>query len=160
MFCRNAEDWVFTLSEDHSWASGLAIPFDADFYDKDNVKRLEIRRDGTITVLAKYSWDGCTPKFCFFDLVLGIPDGVVDSTTKHPRTYFASLIHDALYQFRQAGLPLSRWQTDVIFLHRMNETRFYWRYLYFAAVAVFGGAFGLLGRLLRRNRGRMVVVNQ
>ncbi len=44
MFCRNAEDWVFTLSEDHSWASGLVIPFDADFYDKDNGSNYAVAR--------------------------------------------------------------------------------------------------------------------
>lgn len=56
--------------------------------------------------------------------VFGTPDGVVDSTTKHPRPYCASLVHDALYQFLLDRLRFHRWQADGCFLQLMATTGF------------------------------------
>src|SRR5713226_6292632 len=113
--CKNSEPWVFTLPEDFSWDSGFTIPGAWEFRDKTGAVRLILRPSGRITVTRRYAWDGCSPKMCVFDILLGTPDGVVDSTTKQPKTYYASLVHDALYQFLLDGLPLKRWQADRCF---------------------------------------------
>lgn len=156
MLCRNAENWVFTLAEDFEWRSAHQVSEDMAFVDKTGRLRLEIERDGRIRVLKGYAWDGCTPKICLLDIVLGVPDGVVDSDTKKPKTYYASLIHDALYQFLKDGVPYSRYQADLFFLNLMAETRFRWRHVYFIAVRIFGGLFGWIGRLLRKHKGERV----
>src|SRR5436309_14115393 len=123
------------------------------FRDKTGAVRLILRQSGRITVTRRYAWDGCSPKVCVFDILLGTPDGVVDSTTKQPKTYYASLVHDALYQFLLDGLPLKRWQADRCFLRLMAETGFAPRYVYWAAVRLFGWLFVAQHRLKRRNRG-------
>src|SRR5439155_971821 len=94
--CKNSEPWVFTLPEDFSWDSGFTVPGEWEFRDKTGAVRLILRRSGRITVTRRYAWDGCSPKVCVFDILLGTPDGVVDSTTKQPKTYYASLVHDTV----------------------------------------------------------------
>jgi hypothetical protein len=40
------------------------------------------------------------PEVEFLDLcVIGTPDGVVNIHTMRPKAYYASLVHDALYQY-------------------------------------------------------------
>jgi uncharacterized protein DUF1353 len=151
--CKNSEPWVYTLPDDFTWESGLPIAGDVTFKDKTGTVRLIVRRSGTITVTRRYAWDGCSPKLCVLDVLLGTPDGVVDSTTKQPKTYYASLVHDALYQFLLDGLPYKRRQADKCFLRLMAETGFVPRYLYWAAVRLFGWLFVAQHRYKRRNRG-------
>jgi hypothetical protein len=153
--CQNSERWVFTLPTDFSWRSGLAVSDDLAFKDKTGAVRLILRQSGTITVTQGYAWDGCSPKICIFDILLGTPDGVVDSTTKRPKTYYASLVHDALYQFLLDGLPFTRRQVDGCFLRLMGQTRFAPRYVYWAAVRIFGWLFVAQHRFKRKNRGTM-----
>ena len=80
-----------------------------DVYIKTNLEGLyfraewlEIDNDGKITVKGSnpggYAWDGCSPKWDFIDLIFGTPDGRLDYNTDKQITYYASLIHDALYQ--------------------------------------------------------------
>lgn len=39
-------------------------------------------------------------KLSFFDLaVIGTPDGIIDIESMKPKTYYASMVHDALYQY-------------------------------------------------------------
>ena len=90
---------------------------------------------------ADYAWDGCTPKFCLLDVLLGVPDGAVDSRTGKVKTYYASLVHDALYQFLDVGLPYNRKDADDFFLCLMEETGFILRQIYYRAVRLFGGSF-------------------
>jgi hypothetical protein len=156
--CKNALRWVFRLDADYSWDSGL--PFDrddafADAADPGRV-RLILRRGGTITVTSGYAWDGCTPKFCLLDLVFGTPDGVVSRRTGRPKAYYASLIHDALYQFLPDGLPLSRWQADKCFLALLRRDEFAWRFVYFTVVVLAGWATRPIYRRVRATRGRLV----
>src|SRR3989441_12713724 len=112
-----------------------------------------LRRQGTITVAARSAWDGCTPKFCIPDILLGTPDRLVDSKTTQPKTYYASLVHDALYQFLLDGLPFTRRQADGCFLRLMGQTGFAPRYVYWAAVRIFGWLFVAQHRFKRSNRG-------
>ncbi len=151
--CKNSERWVFVLPADFRWASGLSVPRDLAFHDKKGAVRLIVHRSGIITVAASYAWDGCSPKFCAFDLLIGTPDGVVDSRTGHPKTYYASLVHDAMYQFLLDGLPFSRGQVDGCFRRLMAETGFGPRWLYWAAVRLFGWLFVAQHRYKRKNRG-------
>jgi hypothetical protein len=156
MMGRSSVKWLYELPVDFRWQSRLSFEEDSAFEDKQGVRRLEVRQNGEITVLAGYAWDGCTPKVCVLDLLIGVPDGVVDSRTKRPRTYYASLVHDVLYQFLSDGLCIRRKDADRCFLRLMTETKFLWRYPYYWAVRVFGGVFRWLGKVKRKTRGRKV----
>lgn len=92
MFCRNSVRWVYRLEQSYSWNSGHGIPEDLVFRDKTSAVRLIIERDGRITVTRGYAWDACTPKFSIFDILVGVPDGVVHAGTGRPKTYYASLV--------------------------------------------------------------------
>ena len=143
----HSEKWLYRLDHPVTWRSGHPFPHDMAFNDLSGIRRLEITSDGAITVLAGYAWDGCTPKFNFFDVLFGTPDGVVDTRTGRPKTYYASLYHDALYQFLGTGLPLRRVTIDRFFRPRS---------LYFAAVRLFGNLFRRTAKYAPRNRGHRV----
>lgn len=102
--CLNSVKWIYELDVDFTWASGFRFERDWAFQDRTGVTRLILRTNGAITVTKGYAWDGCTPKLCFFDMQIEIPDGVVDSRTRKSKTYYASLVNDALYQFLPATL--------------------------------------------------------
>jgi len=86
-----------------------------------------------------YTWDGCSPKVNVCDLFfLGTPDGRISTKTGKPCTYYASLIHDTLYQFIDE-IGISRREADRVFLHYLGD--FQLRYLYYFAVRMFGGVF-------------------
>jgi hypothetical protein len=84
---------------------------------------LEIYENGTIVVSKGYAWDGTTLS----------PD--------FKSTYYASLLHDALYQFLNRGNPLSRKEIDCIFRDIMKRDGFKLAGLYYGAVRAFGGIF-------------------
>jgi catechol 2,3-dioxygenase-like lactoylglutathione lyase family enzyme len=88
--------------------------------------------------------------------LVGTPEGVVNARTGQRKTYFASLVHDALYQFRSDGLPLSRAQADRCFLFLMRESGFLLAPVYWAAVRVLGGLVHAATRAHRRWRGSML----
>jgi len=101
---------------------------------------LSIETDGTVTVKGTneqgYAWDGCTPKWNVLDLLLiGTPDGRVIVNTEKPITYYASLIHDILLQFR-ADIGISRKQADKVFLEYLGD--FSLRHLYYIVVRGYG----------------------
>jgi hypothetical protein len=158
--CQNSEKWVFELEQDYSWESGFTFTDDFAFKDKTGIVRLMLLRNGRMTVNKSYAWDGCSPKICIFDVLFGTPDGVVDSRTRKPKTYYASLVHDALYQFLPDGVPLTRKQADGCFLRLMNETGFAPRYLYHLAVRIFGGLFAQVGRKIRKSNGSRIFLRE
>ncbi len=96
-FCENSVPWLYVLDQHFTWESGLEIKEDVAFKDKTGVVRLVLEKGGRFTVMRGYAWNGCSPKYCLFDILLGTPDGVVDSRTGRPKTFYASLVHDALY---------------------------------------------------------------
>ena len=155
-----AVKWIFVLDEDCSFNVKSHLPSDfttgCAFEDRSGRRRLEIHPDGTAKVIAHYAWDGCTPKCALWDIVLGTPDGVPNNKTKKPKAYYASLIHDVLYQFLDAGLPISRADADRIFLDLLTRDGFGPRWIYFVAVRVFGGIFRLFTRWKRSYRGKKV----
>ena len=152
--------WIFVLDDDYVWSSGRRFAEDGAYEDGSGKRRLEIRRNGEIRVLKGYAWDGCTPKFSLWDICVGTPDGVPNAVTKKPKAYYASLLHDALYQFSIAGLPAplnDRAEIDRIFLEILERDAFAPRKLYYWAVrAIGGGFFHLYTRRKRGYRGRKV----
>jgi hypothetical protein len=100
---------------------------------------LKISKSGLVTVKANrrgYAWDGCSPKTDILNLiVVGIPDGHIDYRTKKPYTYFASMVHDALYQYLDT-IPISKAQVDKLFLAMLGDFKL--RHLYYFAVKYFG----------------------
>jgi hypothetical protein len=153
MWCRNGVRWLYKLEQNFTWDSNQSIPEDLVFLDKSGAVRLIIEKSGRITVTRGYAWNGCSPKLCILDLLLGTPEGVVHAATGRPKTYYASLVHDALYQFLPDGLPLRRHHADAFFLRLLAESYFAPRWVYWAAVRLFGGLVRRGTRLKRKTRG-------
>ena len=126
--------WIFKLDRDFT----CNTPFTGrDFV----AKWLRIERSGRVTVPRAYAWDGCTPKWAVFDLfIVGTPDGIVDVETAKAKTYYASLVHDALYQYH-AWHHVPRREIDHLFLHMMREAGFSLNWLYYGVVSLLGGLF-------------------
>jgi hypothetical protein len=106
---------------------------------------LEIQDDGKIIVKCShkdgYAWDGCSPKCNFIDLIIGTPDGRLDFTTEHQITYYASMIHDALYQYK-SEIRLSRKEVDLIFKLNLKKSTFKLALIYYFFVRLLGGMYG------------------
>ncbi|MEB4591397.1 hypothetical protein VSS37_10440 [Candidatus Thiothrix sp. Deng01] len=141
-----SDDWKWRLARDYRYETGLAVdcPAGAASLQFGDGKQtwLTIDADGAVTVSAGYAWDGCSPKFKVFNVVLGTPDGAPNPQTGRPYTYFASLVHDALYQFMDApGFPWTRAQIDAVFLQILRADGWCWAGLYYAAVRYAGGAY-------------------
>jgi hypothetical protein len=153
VFCSKSVNWLYRLESNFSWDSPLDIKQDYAFKDNRGVVRLILEHGGRITVTRGYAWNGCSPKFCFLDILFGVPDGVVDSDTGRPKTYYASLVHDALYQFVPDGLPLKQHDADRCFLKLMEATGFRLRRLYFSAVWSIGWLIWRAKRRVRKTAG-------
>lgn len=138
---KNSANWLYELDKNFVWNSNIPVPEDLFFKDSDEQIRLIIETDGKITVTRGYRWNGCSPKFYAFDLVFGTPDGVTHSKSGHPKTYEASLIHDALYQFLKTDAPYNRKEADACFLELMTSSDFALRYLYWGVVRILGWLF-------------------
>jgi len=153
-------EWIYILDQDFSYNIRDHLPADfaigCAFEDVSGARRLEIYPDGTTKVLATYAWDGCTPKFVLWDITIGIPDGIPNLNTKRPKAYYASLLHDAFYQFLDNDLPISRESADKIFLEILERDDFAPRRIYYAAVRLFGNLFHLFSRWKRSYQGKKV----
>ena len=158
--CKNGVNWIFKLETDFSWQSGHPIAHDLTFVDKKGKTRMVYRQTGEIIVTNGYAWDGCTPKICFFDIMLGTPDGVVHKDTGKPKTYYASLIHDSLYQFipdLPKGIDLNRADADWFFLELMKKYDFAPRWVYWIVVRILGFFFIRTRRWTRNTLGHVVM---
>ena len=127
--------YKFKITEDYTYHDtnwNLAEEFDSQW--------LRITTNGVITVKVGengYAWDGCTPKKSVFNLViLGVPDGHVDHRTMKPFTYYASLIHDALYQYLDT-VPVSKAEIDRLFKTMLGDFKL--RHVYYLFVKHLGG---------------------
>jgi uncharacterized protein DUF1353 len=138
MLSTNVVKWLYRLDAHYAWESGWTIPEDKFFLDSSGVVRLIIERGGRVTVTEGYAWNGCSPKMPFLDLLIGTPDGAVYKPTGRPKAYFASLVHDALYQFLDAGSPISRRDADGAFLRLLQASEFRLAWIYWAAVRIGG----------------------
>ena len=110
---------------------------------------LKIENDGTITVKGSrsggFAWNGCSPKWNCLQFTWGTPDGKLDYETERPVTYYASMIHDAIY-FMKGKVNISRKETDVLFRICLRKARFMWGWKYFFAVRIFGWMCGKWAR--------------
>ena len=88
--------YVYCIKEDYIHKSSIK---DREFENE----WFKLEKDGSITVkgLNKngYAWDGCSKKIKIADMYFGTPEGVLNYTTGQAKTYYASMIHDVLYQF-------------------------------------------------------------
>lgn len=141
MLCRDSAPWVYRLERSFCWQSGLTLPEDFVFFDSAGKVWLIIDERGQITVLKGYAWNGCTPKVCVLDLLVGTPEGAVYEGTCKRKTYYASLVHDALYQFLREASPLKRRDADRFFLCLMQESDFVLARVYWLVVRALGWAF-------------------
>lgn len=136
--------WTFRLFDDFSIKTELTGHIFRSNW-------VSIDKDGTIKVKKGYAWDGCTPKCSILDLaIIGTPDGRKDTAIDSfynmptdkgylkPKTYYASLVHDALYQY-YAWHDISRKQIDLLFLEMLRHRRFLWAQFYYFAVRLIGG---------------------
>ena len=141
--------WKFVSKEDFSLQSDRLKGRYCDY------KWLCIRPDGTIIVKGTsgrgYAWDGCTPKVNLFHVTWGNFDGKLakfGSGNYKPYTYYASMVHDVMYQYKRCG-PYTRKEADLIFydilrqlhLRESKHPKFLWRHLYFLGVRTFGWIF-------------------
>jgi len=158
---------IFTLSKDYSWESGYRFSKSYEFRDVKKHKKLRmiIEENGNITIKKGYTWDGCTPKFSFLDLlVIGIPDGILSDKTGKRKAYYASLVHDALYQFLP-DLPAdqkiyTRKMADDIFLQILTDAEFAPRKIYWWAVRIFGGVTMKTRKFIRQTEGSVNVMKR
>lgn len=111
-------------------------------YFKENFRSDFIEIDPGICYIGNnYAWNGCSPKFELLDIGFGTPDGVLNMNTGKPKTYFASMIHDALYQYKEE-ISITRKQADEIFYDILRMEDFYWARTYYYAVRLFGWMCG------------------
>ena len=109
--------------------------------DKNNNPILKIDSNGCLYIFKGYAWNGCSPKFKFGNLIIGTPEGEEDSNG-YPKTYWASLIHDALYQLSEYTFNKSdRKIADNIFLSLLQKNDFKYATIYFNMVRLFGWMF-------------------
>lgn len=130
-FTHHQEDWIQT-----------------NLTKKDFENRwLKIESNGRITLKGAqehgYAWDGCSPKWKISGKIFGTPDGRIDPKTKKPITYYASMFHDAIYQYKNAQtMKISRKEADLIFLIMLKKAKFrFWR-IYYLGVRIGGGFYG------------------
>jgi len=132
---------IHKLEKDFIWNCGRKFLENIEFYDKKGKLWLEIKNNGDIIVKKDYSWDGCTPKFNILDLfIIGTPDGVINIRTGKPKTYYASLIHDALYQFiDDERMLFNRKDIDDFFYSILKEEKFILAPIYYIIVRITAG---------------------
>lgn len=139
---RKHKIWKFVLKEDVTYTTSIIQNRTCDF------TWLSIANDGTIKVKGSngkgYAWDGCTPKMNLLHITWGNFDGKLKRFGKgnyKPYTYYASMIHDVLYQYKRC-VPVTRKEADIIFYHMLKDSGFMWSRLFYVGVRLFGGLFG------------------
>ncbi len=159
MLCCNIVPWLYRLDRSFTWKSGLPVDQDLVFRDRKGKVRLIIEAGGELTVTRGYAWNGCSPKISILDLLFGTPEGAVYGPTGKRKTYFASMVHDALYQFLDAGSPITRAQADDCFFRLMEDSEFVWRYPYWLAVRAFGKLVWHGKKQVRQWQGEVIPVS-
>ncbi|MBN1406132.1 MAG: hypothetical protein JW946_06405 [Candidatus Omnitrophica bacterium] len=104
---------------------------------------VKLEADGTIIVKGTnrqgYAWDGCSPKIKIKDIYFGTPEAVLNFNTGQSKTYYASLIHDVLYQFnKDIKPPIKRIDADREFYCILKKDNFRFAAAYYRAVRVLG----------------------
>ena len=104
---------------------------------------MKLSDDGKIVIKGSnkngYAWDGCSLKFKVLDVYFGTPEGVINMKTEQTKTYFASLVHDVLYQFsNDLKTCITRKQADKEFYYILKSDDFRLARLYYWVVRAFG----------------------
>ncbi len=121
--------WRYRLSSCFSYAHKS---FDGIGYSNEWVSI----SDGVISIKKGYAWDGCSPKkYIFGVLYFGVPDG--NLYFGKPWTYYASLVHDVLCQYRN-DIPISKDDVIKVFNDQLTEIGWPLRCVYVSAVSWFG----------------------
>jgi hypothetical protein len=122
--------WRYTLADDYSTTSHYYL-HGVDFENE----WLTIH-DRNVRIKAGYSWDGCSPCISILGLFyVGPPDGAEHLGNR--ATYHASLVHDALCQYR-TELPISKATSVGVFRELLDKARFPLAWVYASAVNWFG----------------------
>lgn len=120
---------------------------------------LKLSSDGTILVKGTnkrgYAWDGCSPKWKLKGMYFGTPEGVLNDETRQSRTYYASLIHDLLYQFHEdiKGI-VKRGEIDREFYNILKRDGFKMAAWYYGAVHLLGWIWWYAPKFLNKLLGR------
>ncbi len=128
----------------HNFDESVITTITGEYFRSEN-GFIELTHDGKLFIngscLNGYAWDGCTPKFEFLDFIFGTPDRRLDYLTEKPITYYASMVHDVIYQYKRE-IPISRKDADIIFLKILRESGFLWSWVYYFIIRMFGGFYG------------------
>jgi len=105
---------------------------------------LELRKSGLLIIPKGYVWDGCSFTFSFLDLfTFGTPEGRIHFKTGKPVTYYASLVHDALYQYHHE-IGISKKVADQLFLKMLNKEKYPLARVYYLALRTYNTATYIL----------------
>ena len=84
-------------------------------------------QDGVMIIHSQYAWDGCTPAYCIYEggkysdgIWIGVWDGPVGKDGKRV-TWQATVVHDALCQFREEIRGLTKDKTVKIFQNLLRS---------------------------------------
>ncbi len=108
----------------------LPLPVQFEINKKFNFESDWINISGNkITIPKNYSWDGCTPSWRFLGKWWGTPDS--------KETFYGSLLHDAIYQYKDK-MVLSRKDADELFKQVLVNQKFKFASVYYTAVRLVG----------------------
>lgn len=101
-----------------------------------------LKENGEIVIFENYQWNGATPKYSLLGAVIGTPEGAI-CRNGYPATYYATLLHDVLYQISESHNVGDRKPADKLFYKMLKEDGFKLARLYYIAVRLFGsGSWG------------------
>lgn len=122
--------WIYKLNNDYSYKSSLfnGVTFSNEW---GNI------RDGVLTIYRGYAWDGCSPKVKIGKYVIGVWDGWNSRLDGLPITYYASLVHDFLCQFK-TQIPMKKKDVVLLFNLMLEERKWPFAEIYTRAVDMFG----------------------
>ena len=121
--------WLYCLESDYTFKHSMlnGIEFKS--------KWVTISK-GKMTIKACYAWDGCSPRYHVAGLFsIGVPNGIL--RLGKPWTYWASLVHDVLCQFRKL-IKISKRVVVQIFDDILKRDKWPLRRPYVKAVDWFG----------------------
>lgn len=135
--------YIYFLNKDYKYTPNAHYNINIINFENDwiMIKNGVIRVKGTNN--DGYAWNGCSPKYSICDMYFGTPEGIINKETKMPKTYYASMVHDILYQFSDeiSKLGLKRKIADKVFYDVLNRDNFKMSYIYYLAVRLCGGKF-------------------
>ncbi len=100
-----------------------------------------------IVIQEGFAYDGCTPKFKLGKRIVGVWDGFYIQHEDEGEIYqackYASLVHDFLYQIKQANVDCSLTYSEIdnLFYQMLVEEDFGFAGLYFLAVRCYSSIF-------------------